>query len=141
MRPCVSDEGVMRRWMGLEVRRMNDTLVAQQLTLADLLAQEEPQALTKGGDEHDFDRAVLQDLGRRLPVLLHRRLKLPIRFYYSADVPDSCMLADPAALEALKALGELAPMREMEVGRVWVARVIVFALMTKYRTMIEMAVR
>jgi uncharacterized protein (UPF0216 family) len=131
----------MRRWMGLEIRRMNDTLVATPRTLEELLAEERPHVLTKGGDEHDFDRAVLHDLGRRLPVPLHRRLKLPIRFFYSADVPDSCMLADPAALEALKALGELAQMREMEDGRVWVARVIVFALMARYRTMVEMAVR
>ena len=133
-RPRPDDERVMRRWMGMEMKRIRDSLVADRKLLAALLAEEEPSATTKGGDPYFFDRAVIATLGERLPSRLHYRLRLPVIFHFSPDVPDSYFLADEAAVEALRELGEIGELRRVHEGRLWVARAIAFAILRKYPT-------
>ncbi len=43
-------------------------------------------------------------LAKKLPGPIRERLKLPVILYFSADVPDSCMLSDETALRAFQAL-------------------------------------
>lgn len=133
------DDRVLQRWFRFEVGRMNDGIVAERLTLPELLERTEPFAVTRGGDEYHFDVAVLRRLGDRLPGPLQRRLRLPILFFASIDVPDSVALADRNAFEALQALGELSSLREFRDGRAWVGRAIAYGLMTRYPTAIQIA--
>jgi uncharacterized protein (UPF0216 family) len=137
LRRDISDEPVMMRWMGIEISRTNRGMVTGRRPLSELLAVEEPSAKTKGGDPHYFDPAVLHRIAEGLPEDLHRKLRLPIQFYYTPDVPDSCFLADEAAVEALRQLGELSAMRTMVKGRCWVARAIAFAIMQQYPTAVQ----
>jgi hypothetical protein len=136
-RPRITDDGVLRRWMALEIGRINEGLAAEQKSLARLLAEEKPSTVTKAGGEYAFDRAVIRRLGERLPAGLHDRLRLPIIFRFTPDVKDSLYLADRTALEALQALGELSEMRTMQKGRAWVSRAIVYAMMEAYPTAIQ----
>lgn len=139
-RPDIDDGSTLWRWMGLEAGQINDALVAERKTLARLLDEEHPSSTTKGGAEYAFDREVIRDLGDRLPREMHDRLWLPIVFYFSPEVRDSFYLRDGTALLALKTLGELGAMREFRKGRLWVSNAIVYAMMRKYQTAIQIGI-
>jgi hypothetical protein len=116
---------------------MNEGVVTQRKSLAVLLAEKDPLSVTKKGDTYHFDPSVIATLGKALPDNLKRRLRLPILFYASPDVPDSCMCPDEAALAALQVLGEVSTLRTFEGGRFWVSRPIAYAIMKKYPTAVQ----
>lgn len=137
----MSDESALRRWMGLEMRKINEGVADARVSLAALLMMEKPVTVTKGGQEFRFDRRVLEDIASRLPVTLQKKLRLPVIFYYDMDVPTSCFLSDSVAFEALQEMGELSRERVWEGGRVFVGRAIVFALMRSYPTAFQIMMR
>jgi uncharacterized protein (UPF0216 family) len=139
-RPRPDDEAVMRRWMGMEMKRITDSLVADRKLLATLLTEDKPSATTKGGDPYTFDGAVIRTLGERLPATLHRRLRLPVLFHFSPYVQDSYYLNDENAVDALNLLGEIGELREMREGRLWVGRAIAYAILQRYPTAVQIAV-
>jgi len=135
------DESVLRRWMSLEMGKINDGVVSARVPLSLLLEMERPVATTRGGREHVFDRDVIRKIGKLLPARLRSALKLPILFYFDMEVSDSCMLTDEVALAALQELGDLSTERRMENGRAWVGRALVFALLRKYPTAVQIMMR
>lgn len=135
------DEKVLRRWMSLEMGKINDGVVTARIPLHELLGMDRPRAVTRGGKEYLFDREVIERMGIALPGDLCLTLKLPIIFYFDVEVSDSCMLADAFALAALQDMGDLSLERQMEGGRIWVGRAIVFALVRKYPTAIQIMMR
>jgi uncharacterized protein (UPF0216 family) len=138
-RPRITDESVLTRWMGMEIARINDSVVSGRKTLSVLLAEESPKAVTKGGGEFTFNREVLSALASRLPGEIRGALKLPLLFFIDVDVRGSCYLADETAVRALQALGDLGEGRKISEGRVWVARAIAFAIARKYPTAVQFA--
>jgi hypothetical protein len=138
-RPRITEESVLSRWMSLEMGRINQGIVEVRKTLAELLKEENPASITKEGKEYRFRRDILQQMGEKLPEPLHRRLRLPLLFRFDPDVKDSCLLTDPAAVEALTELGEIGPQRQLRDGRLWVGRAIVYSLIRKYPTVIQVA--
>ncbi|WP_340820072.1 DUF61 family protein [Methanolobus sp. WCC4] len=137
----LSNDSILTRWMRLEIGKLNDGIVSERKSLASLLEEEKPVSRTKVGKEHVFDINVLQDLSERLPPDLHGKLKLPIIFFSDTKVPDSCYLNDPDALSALQILGELSEMRQMQQGKMWVGKSIAYAIMRKYPTVVQIAMR
>lgn len=137
----VSDDSILTRWMRVEIGKINDGLVSERKSLAQLLMEEKPASITKVGQEHTFNKDVLKELGNKLPSDLHRKLKIPIIFFSDNRVPDSCYLNDPTALETLKILGEMSKMRRMQKGKLWVGRSIVYAIMQKYPSVVQIAMR
>jgi len=140
-RPYISDESVMRKWMGLEIRKINEAVVAERKTLSALLSEESPSSMTKGGDEYVFDRDVLEKMKEMLPKDIRDRLRLPVLFYFDSTVPDSCFLADETAVRALQELGELSRLRSVREGKVWIKKPIVFAIAAKYRKAVQIVMR
>ncbi|MDD1664551.1 MAG: DUF61 family protein [Methanomicrobiales archaeon] len=138
-RPRITEESVLTRWMGMEIARINDSVVAGRKTLALLLAEKNPKAKTKGGGEYHFSRETLAILGERLDEETRKALKIPIIFFFNVDVRDSCYLTDETAVEALQALGDLGEGRRLTDGRLWVARAIAYAIARKYPTAIQFA--
>jgi uncharacterized protein (UPF0216 family) len=132
--PRITDESVLSRWMGMELRKMNEGTVRERKTLAALLCEECPSAETKKGDPYFFDRDVLEELEKTLPAPLRIRLRLPVLFFLTPDVPDSCSCSDETAFLALQELGEISTLRTLEKGKFWVARAIVYAMVRKYPT-------
>jgi uncharacterized protein (UPF0216 family) len=137
-RQGITDESVLSRWMSLEKGRINRGIVEVRMTLAELLTEGTPSSVTKEGKEYRFKRDLLRELGRRLPEPLHRRLRLPLLFHFDPDVKDSCLLTDPAAVEALQVLGEIGPPRQLRDGNLWVGRAIVNSLIRKYPVLVQM---
>jgi uncharacterized protein (UPF0216 family) len=135
------DESVLKRWMAFEMGRINDGIVAERPRLSELLEIAHPSALTRGGKEYVFDRDTLSLLEKKLPVKQQTRLKLPIIFFFDSNVADSCFLTDEAALEALQILGEFSDLRTMTGGKLWVGRAIVYVLMRKYPSLIQIMMR
>jgi hypothetical protein len=135
------DESVLRRWMGLEMRKVNESVADARIPLFTLLRMERPVTVTRGGQEFRFDRRVLEEIASRLPVALQKKLRLPVIFYYDMDVPTSCFLSDSVAFEALQEMGELSRERVWEGGRAFVGRAIVFALMRSYPTAFQIMMR
>jgi len=140
-RPPLSDESVLKRWMALEMGRMNDGVVAERRRLSDLVRETIPVSITRGGKEFAYDKSTLQLLWGKLPESIRTRIKLPIIFYFDSTVTDSFLLTDAIALEVFQSLGELSEMREFIGGRLWVGRAIVFAIMRKYPSSIQIMVR
>ncbi len=136
-RPSAGDESTLLRWMRLEIGRINDGIVSERKRLSRLLSEERPSSVTKGGSEYGFDRDVLHRLEQALPGELQRRLRLPILFYFDSTVPDSLFLADEAAMQALQSLGEISPLRRMQGGRLWIAKPLVYAIMNRYPTVMQ----
>ncbi|KQC06299.1 MAG: hypothetical protein APR55_05010 [Methanolinea sp. SDB] len=131
----------MKRWMGLEIRKINKAVVAERKTLSALLSEESPSSRTKGGEEYRFDRDVLVRMGEILPKDIKDRLRLPILFYFDSTVADSCFLADETAARALQELGEISRLRSVTGEKVWVGKPIVFAIAAKYRKAVQMVIR
>ncbi len=121
--------------------RINDGIVVDRKTLAQLLLEESPSGTTKGGDEYVFSRQSLEHLAETIPKNLQEKLRLPILFYFDMTVRDACFLTDEIALEALQHLGELSNMRQIRDGRLWVSRAIAYSLMRKYPTVVQIVMR
>ncbi|MFA5001397.1 MAG: DUF61 family protein [Methanolinea sp.] len=134
-------ERVLRKWIRLEIGKMNDGVVNARVPIMDLISMERPVAITRGGKEHRFDREVIKRISSTLSPELSRTLKLPIVFYYSMDVSDICMLSDPHAFSALQEMGEFSRERNMEGGSICVGRAIVFGLVRTYPTAIQIMMR
>lgn len=135
--PRITDESVLARWIGLEIAKMNEGLVWERKQLAVLLSEERPSSVTRTGEPCCFDKSVVTALGRVLPADLHKRLRLPVLFYASLDIPHSCSCPDAPALAALQLLGEVSMLRTIQEGRFWISRPIVYALMKKYPTAVQ----
>jgi uncharacterized protein (UPF0216 family) len=133
-RSRITEESVLTRWMGMEIARINDSVVARRRSLADLLAMEDPKAVTRGGGEYHFSQETLATLAGRLPEEIQGTLKLPILFFLDMDIRDSCYLTDGIAVDALIALGDMGEGRKVTGGRLWVARAIAYAIARKYPT-------
>ena len=131
----------MMRWMQLELGKVNRGIVTERKRLSELLVEDRPVTSTKEGKEYRFDKKELARFAEGLPKDLIRRLKLPVLFYCTADVPDSCMLAEEAAVEALREKNEISPLRSFEEGRLWLSRPIAFAILRKYPTLFQMVLR
>ena len=136
-RPSAGDESTLLRWMRLEIGRINDGVVAERRRLSELLREERPSSVTKGGNRYDFDRQVLLRLEQALPGELQRRLRLPVLFYFDSTVPDSFFLADEAAVRTLRCLEEISPLRRMQGGRLWIAKPLVYDIMNRYPTAVQ----
>ena len=139
--PEISDESVLRKWMAIEMGRINDGVVVERPRLSALIKSDRPGAVTRGGKEYRFDAATLRLLDQNLPPGLKEALKVPIIFYFDSNVADSCFLTDGVALESLQVLGELSRMRTMNGGKLWVGRAIVYSLMRKYPSVIQIMMR
>jgi len=113
-------------------------LYGTEKPLSLLLDEKIPRATTKNSEPYFFDRNVIIVLGKGLPGELHRRLRLPMLFFMSPDVPDSCWCADAAAFDALITLREISRLRTMEEGRFWVSRAIAYAIARKYPIAVQM---
>lgn len=137
----IADDPILTRWMRLEIGKLNDGIVSERKSLAQLLTEERPASRTKAGKEHVFDTTVLLNLGEKLPPECHEKLKLPMIFFSDTKVPDSCYLNDLLALEALQILGELSNMRRMQQGKLWVGKSIAYIIMKKHPTVVQIAMR
>ncbi|WP_445475512.1 DUF61 family protein [Methanococcoides methylutens] len=131
------DDSVLMRWMRVEIGKINKEIVAERKTLSQLLGEEIPSAITKGGNEHLFDKQILSVLEKGLPEELHGRLRLPILFFLDNRVEDSCYLNDEIAVECLQTLGELSKARSINKGKLWVGKSIAYSIMRKYLTAIQ----
>lgn len=123
--------------MRMELGKINDGIVAERKPLARLLLEERPVSVTRGGKEYVFKKEVLEALSKKLQENIREKLKLPVILYFSADVPDSCLLSDDTALKAFQALGDLSELREMENGRLWIGKALAFSLVRTYPTAVQ----
>ena len=96
--------GRVDRWVAFELGRLNAGLVVEKKSLARLLGEAAPVCRTREGDEHSFDRAVLERLAGVLTPGEADALRLPITLLISGDSDDSAILADALAAKALRAL-------------------------------------
>jgi uncharacterized protein (UPF0216 family) len=140
-RLSISDEGVMMRWMQLELGRINRGIVTDRKRLSDLLLEERPVSVTKDGKEYRFDKDTLAAFVSGIPETLQRKLRMPVLFYCSADVPDSCMVTDEVAVEVLRVKSEISPLRSFENGRLWLSKPIAYAILRKYPTLFQLVLR
>lgn len=123
--------------MSIEIGKINEGVVRDRKTLFRLLEEETPCATSKNNEPYFFDRKVIAALGKVLPDELHTRFRLPLLFFMSPEVPDSCWCADAAAFEALILLGEISRLRTMEGGKFWVSRAIAYAIAGRYPTAVQ----
>ena len=124
-------EGTMEKWIALEMLRLQSSFVAAPKPLHELLEMAEPQAPTRGGDPHRFDKEVLRRFDAALGPLDRRRLRLPMTFYVDKETPNDAYLQDPIAAGLLRALGEV-PDVQMRDGRLWVGHVWAQALAKRH---------
>ncbi|WP_440951905.1 DUF61 family protein [Methanococcoides sp. FTZ1] len=132
-----SDDSILMRWVRVEIGKINKEIVAERKPLSQLLKEDIPSAKTKGGDDHLFDKKVLEVLAEQLPSELHDRLRLPILFFLDNRVEDSSFLNDETAVKALQIMGELSMLRSFEKGKLWVGKSIAYSIMKKYPTVIQ----
>jgi uncharacterized protein (UPF0216 family) len=135
--PRITDESVLTRWMTIEIGKINEGIVRERKSLAVLLEENTPSATTKKGEPYYFKKEVIALLGMRLPVEMLTRLKLPILFFLTPDIPDSCLCTDETGIRALQVLGEISGLRILHEGKCWVARAIAYAIMRKYPTAVQ----
>ena len=141
IRPSISEEGVLSRWMSLELGKINSTLVADRKRLVDLLREDHPSSVTKSGKEYLFNKEILKIFAEKLPDEIKERLRLPIFFYFDADVSGSALITDEFAVHALQLLGDLSTLRVVRDGTLWIGRPIAYAILGKYPTAVQIVMR
>ena len=117
--------------------KINDSIVAERPRLSELMNAIRPSAVTRGGKEYVFDQGTLRKFAENLPQDVRIRLRLPIIFYFDSHVADSCFLTDEIAFDALQILGELSSLRTIREGKLWAGKAIVYHLIRKYPTLIQ----
>lgn len=132
-----SDDSILMKWMRVEIGKINKEIVAERKPLSQLLKEEVPSSKTKGGEEHLFDKKMLDVLAEQLPAELHDKLRLPILFFLDNRVEDSSYLNDETAVKALQIMGELSTLRSFEKGKLWVGKSIAYSIMRKYPTVVQ----
>jgi uncharacterized protein (UPF0216 family) len=136
-----TDESVLTRWLQMERGKINRNIVTARKPLKELLSMKDPKLLTRSGEMYRFDAGVLVILDRNLPGRIAGNLKLPVSCYFDSNVPDSGFITDPVAMEALKILGELSNMRTMTGDRLWIGKPIIYCVMRKYPTVIQIIMK
>ncbi len=131
----LSEESVLFKWIGIELGRMNGSVVREKKTLDAILSSDFP--IARDGSVHHIDRETAEVLRDRLPETIRKDLRLPIVFFFDSRVPDSCYLDDGTALGTLQELGELSRLRRLDNGKVWIGRAIVYSLVRKYPTLVQ----
>jgi uncharacterized protein (UPF0216 family) len=137
----ISDEPVLMRWMSMEISKINRGVVTERKSLPDLAGMDRPTIITKDGGVYLFSKKTLDSLSAKLPEDLSRRLRLPVLCYFDSSVGDSCFITDRQAVEVLKQLGEISSMREMADGCLWIGKPIIFDIMRKYPSFIQIVMR
>ena len=94
--------GSVDRWISFELGRLNAGLVVEKKSLAWLRGEAIPACRTREGDEHPFDREVLDRLASVLTAAEAESLRLPITLIVSGDWEDSAYLTDELAAKALR---------------------------------------
>ncbi|WP_406660395.1 DUF61 family protein [Methanolobus sp. ZRKC3] len=138
-RPSINSESTFFKWMRVEMGKINERIVAQRKSLAQLLKEEKPASITKSGEEYLFDREVLVTISEKIPEDMQDRLRLPIIFFSDNRVPDSCYINDEYALKTLQILGELSKLRRMQKGKVWIGKSIAYSITRKYPTIFQIS--
>ena len=129
------DEGAFRKWMSFELNTLHAGLVTQRRPLADLLKEEKPTAVARGG-VHEFDRAELARLAAVVPTELRYTLRLPVHVYVDTDVPDALNVQDRPAAEALGLMGYVTSSADRH-GKAWFARSIGLQLLRDWPTCVQ----
>jgi len=140
-RPFPIDDAVLARWMKLEVSKINEGLVAVRVPLSSLREETTPIIPTKDGKHYKFNKKTLTTLGSMLPRTLQEKLRLPVFCYFDSAVGDSCFVTDPYAVEVLQQLHEISNQREMVDGRLWIGKPIIYGIMRKYPTFLQIVMR
>src|SRR3990170_3295208 len=87
--------GGVDRWVSFELGRINDGLVVERKSLAALRREARPACRTRSGDEHLFDRQVLERLAGLLTADEAGALRMPLTLIASGGLRDSVLLSDP----------------------------------------------
>ena len=118
-REGISEERALERWFALEMTRFHRAFVAQPRPVGDLVLEAEPTAPTKSGELHRYDPATLRRIHDVLGPLARRRVRLPATFFVDKDIPSDAHVADEAAIELLRALGEVPAGASAREGKLW----------------------
>ena len=113
------EEPALEKWLALEMTRFHRSFVGQPRVLGDLVREEEPTATTRGGELHRYDAAALRRIHDALGPLARRRVRLPATFFVDKELPDDAHVADEAAIDMLRALGEVPPGSVAREGKLW----------------------
>jgi uncharacterized protein (UPF0216 family) len=127
--------------MNLEISKINQGVVTERKSLSSLLDEKKPGIKTKAGGEYIFRLETLNVLSSQLPERLASKIRLPVLCYFDSSVGDSCFITDDSAAEALKCLHEISDLREMTDGRLWIGKPIIYAIMNKYPSFIQIVMR
>lgn len=133
---AVNDRAI-EKWMALELGGLQRALVAAPRPLADLVLEEVPSAPTRSGEPHRFDKPTLRRAHDALGPLARRRLRVPFTFYVDKETPDDAYLVDEAALELLRALGEVPAESAMREGRYWLGHARARAVASRLPTLAQ----
>ena len=127
-------EGVIDRWVALEMGKLREGLVLAPRPLSDVLLEDAPAATTRGGGAHAFDKPVLQRFADALSPLERRRLRVPVTFYVDHELPDDAYVADETAARLLAALGEVPEGAGMREGKLWLGHARARAIAQRHPT-------
>ena len=132
LRALMVEEGALERWFALEMTRFHRSFVARPRPLAELIAESDPMAETKGGEAHRYDVATLRRLHDTLPPLTRRRVRLPATFFVDKELPDDAHVSDAATIDMLHALGEVPSSSGPRDGKLWVGHAKARLIAAKY---------
>lgn len=135
----MDDDNVLRRWFSLELGNLLETFVASPRPLLDLLREPTPAATTRSGLPHPFDRDALHQFAKSLPPLTRAQVRLPLTIHLDHETPGDAYAADPAAIEAIRALvPTTSPPRD---GRLWLSEPLAREFARRFPTLVQFVVR
>lgn len=136
---AVVEDRVLKKWMALEMGKVQQAIVRAPQPLRRLVNEDEPTAPTRGGEPHVFDKDVLARLAQRLSPLARSSLRVPILVYMDHETSGDCYVADAAAIDALVQL--LDRPTEPRDGKLWMSLPLARRLAQDWPTVFQFVIR
>lgn len=135
----MASSGGIDRWVSFELGRLNAGLVVEKKSLARLLGEPRPSCRTREGQEHTFDRCVLDRLAAALTGQDAEALRLPMTLLVAADVQDSAYLTDPLAAKALRSLESFGAAFPYRDGRMYLPNSLAIDIVRRFGGAVQLA--
>lgn len=131
------DDRRVEKLVDLEMGKLHQGLVIRRRTLQDLLEDEEPRCVTREGEDHVFDREVLEKLAAVTSMEERGKLRLPLTLQFHADLQNQASLDDQLAAEVLRRLERFGKAYQFRKGRMWIPYSLAMQLLMNYPTVFQ----
>ena len=134
------ESGFLKRYLLHEIQNINSSNVKKRKRLSTLLEMDPPVVITADGNNHRFEKAVLEQVAEKLRPEMLGKVLLPINFYYNTSCSYCYYISDVNTYEMFTILGDMDKGLQFQEGKLWFYKHIGNRIRKKYPGLIQIVV-